>query len=99
MLLQLSQSLRVTTYPYNALLAFSGSRIRLIAAAEGAIPPTELLSMFQQAQDRQAASLVAEQAEQNEQVWAILRSILGSDLSHDETQLISLEKGIKLSNF
>lgn len=55
--------------------------------------------MFQQAQDRQAASLVAEQAEQNEQVWAILRSILGSDLSHDETQLISLEKGIKLSNF
>ena len=78
LLLQLSQSLRVTAYPYTALLAFSGSRIRLIAAAEGALLPSQLLPLLQEAQERQAVNLVAEQADHNEQVLPTT----GSDSSH-----------------
>ena len=66
--MQLSQSLRVRSYPYTALLAFSGSRTRLITAAEGLFNTTELLPLLQQAQDSQSASLVAEQIERTEQV-------------------------------
>lgn len=66
--MQLSQSLRVRSYPYIALLAFSGSRTRLITAAEGLFNTTELLLLLQQAQDSQSASLIAEQIERTEQV-------------------------------
>lgn len=66
--MQLSQSLRVRSYPYTALLAFSGSRTRLMTAAEGCFAPLGLLPLLQQAQDSQSSTLVAEQIEQTEQV-------------------------------
>ena len=66
--LQLAQGLRVRTYPYVGLLAFSGSRTRLIAAAEGCFMAEALLPILQEAQEQQAVHLVAEQAEQNERV-------------------------------
>lgn len=40
-----SCSLRVTGYPHCALLAFSGTRTRLIAAVEGAVRPARLLQV------------------------------------------------------
>ena len=43
-----------------------------MAAAQGAIPPAELLTMLRTAHDQQHASLVAEQADQNEQVMLCL---------------------------
>jgi len=75
MCVQLSQSLRVRSYPYTALLAFSGSRTRLIAAAEGFSAPSGLLSLLQQAQDSQSATLVAERREQTEQVLTLLHGL------------------------
>ena len=41
------RSLRVTGYPHCALLAFSGTRTRLIAAVEGAVAPARLLQVRQ----------------------------------------------------
>lgn len=70
--LQLAQGLRVRTYPYIGLLAFSGSRTRLIAAAEGHFTAEALLPILQEAQEQQAVHLVAEQAEQNERVSLLI---------------------------
>ena len=58
----------MTSYPYTALLAFSGPRTRLIAFAEGSHTPQQLLPMLQEAQEQHSIHLVAEQAEHNERV-------------------------------
>ena len=42
---QLSSSLQVTTYPYVGLLAFSGTRTRLVASVQGATGPQQLLQV------------------------------------------------------
>lgn len=61
-------SLRVTGYPYVALLAFSGSRTQLIAAVEGPTPAARLLAVLQQAVNDHGGHLAVEQADANERV-------------------------------
>ena len=65
---QLAASLGASTYPYVALLAFSGARLRLIAAVEGPLPPGELAATLASAAEEHGAELVAEQAEASERV-------------------------------
>ena len=55
-------------YPYVALLAFSGARSRLIAAAEGHFTAEALLPVLREAQEQQSIHLLAEQVEHNERV-------------------------------
>jgi hypothetical protein len=61
-------SLRVTGYPYCALLAFSGARTQLIAAVEGCAGATRLLGVLQQAVSDHGGHLAVEQADANERV-------------------------------
>ncbi|KAK9918295.1 hypothetical protein WJX75_002911 [Coccomyxa subellipsoidea] len=63
---RLSNSLRVTGYPYCALLAFSGARTQLIAAVEGCAGATRLLGVLQQAVSDHGGHLAVEQADANE---------------------------------
>ena len=61
-------SLRTTGYPYVALLAFSGSRTKLIAATEGLSSASQLQAMLQQAAGEHEGHLAVEQADANERV-------------------------------
>lgn len=65
---QLAGSLRATGYPFVALLAFSGTRTRLVASAQGVVAPGPLCAALKRAADEHGASLVAEQAEHRERV-------------------------------
>ncbi|KAK9806360.1 hypothetical protein WJX72_011391 [[Myrmecia] bisecta] len=66
---RLSSSLRVTSYPFVAVLAFSGQRTRLVSAVEGYGSPTELIDHLFRAVNDHGAYLVAEQAEQQERAY------------------------------
>jgi hypothetical protein len=71
----LSGRLNVSTYPCIALLAFSGSRTKLVAAAQGALRPRQLLAMLRRVQEEQSVMLTAERLEQEERVrfcWAVV---------------------------
>ncbi len=61
-------SLRVTGYPYCALLAFSGTRTQLTAAVEGCPGAARLLGVLQQAVSDHGGHLAVEQADANERV-------------------------------
>ena len=61
-------SLRTTGFPYVALLAFSGSRTKLIAAVEGLSSASQLQVMLQQAVGEHEGHLAVEQADANERV-------------------------------
>ena len=74
---QLSQGLKVQAYPYVALLAFSGARTRLIAAAEGHFTAEALLPVLRDAQEQQAIHLLAEQVEHNERVCLLVQACIG----------------------
>ncbi|EIE19724.1 UBX-domain-containing protein [Coccomyxa subellipsoidea C-169] len=63
---RLSNSLRVTGYPYCALLAFSGTRTQLTAAVEGCPGAARLLGVLQQAVSDHGGHLAVEQADANE---------------------------------
>lgn len=64
----LAGRLNVSTYPCVALLAFSGSRTQLVAAAQGAVQPGQLLAALRRAVDEQEVMLTAERLEQEERV-------------------------------
>ena len=71
-------SLRTTGYPYVALLAFSGTRTKLIAALEGRTSAEQLQSVLQQAVSAHEGHLAVEQADANERVcccFAILSRV------------------------
>eukprot|EP00878_Enallax_costatus_P020517 GHUV01021694.1.p1 GENE.GHUV01021694.1~~GHUV01021694.1.p1 ORF type:complete len:366 (+),score=105.27 GHUV01021694.1:665-1762(+) len=62
----LSGRLNISTYPSVALLAFSGTRTKLVAAAQGKVRPQQLLAALQRAVDDQGMLLTAERLEQEE---------------------------------
>lgn len=64
----LSGRLSVSTYPCVALLAYSGSRTKLVAVAQGKVRPQQLLAAMQRAVDDQGMMLMAERLEQEERV-------------------------------
>lgn len=64
----LAGRLNVSTYPCVALLAFSGSRTKLVAAAQGNVQPQQLLAALRRAVDEQEVMLTAERLEQEERV-------------------------------
>jgi FAS-associated factor 2 len=64
----LSGRLNVSAYPCVALLAFSGSRTKLVAAAQGSMSARALLAMLTRVQDEQSVMLTAERLEQEERV-------------------------------
>jgi hypothetical protein len=66
--LQLASRLKVTRYPYIGLLAFGGSRTRLVAALQGTAGAEEVLQVLVRAVEEQGPLLVAERAEQQERV-------------------------------
>lgn len=67
----LAGRLNVSTYPCVALLAFSGSRTKLVAAAQGNVRPQQLLTALRRAVDEQEVMLTAERLEQEERVsWS-----------------------------
>lgn len=66
--MQLSNSLGASSYPYCALLAFSGSRTQLIAAIQGTRSPEALLAALRHAVDRHGSHLAVEQADHNQRV-------------------------------
>lgn len=63
---RLSNSLGASSYPYCALLAFSGSRTQLIAAIQGTRSPEALLAALRHAVDRHGSHLAVEQADHNQ---------------------------------
>jgi FAS-associated factor 2 len=62
----LSGRLNISTYPCVALLAFSGSRTKLVTAAQGRVQKQQLMSALQRAVDDQGMLLMAERLEQEE---------------------------------
>lgn len=64
----LAGRLNVSTYPCVALLAFSGSRTKLVAAAQGKVSPQQLLAALRRAVDEQEVMLTAERLEREERV-------------------------------
>ncbi len=61
-------SLRTTGYPYVALLVFTGTRTKVIAAMEGLSNARQLQAMLQQAVGEHEGHLAVEQADANERV-------------------------------
>ena len=61
-------AVQASSYPYVGLMAFSGSRTRLIAASEGLCTPAQLLAMLQEAVNQYGAEFVADQAEASQVV-------------------------------
>lgn len=64
----LAGRLNVSTYPCVALLAFSGTRTKLVAAAQGNVQPQQLLAALRRAVEEQEVMLTAERLEQEERV-------------------------------
>ncbi|CAD7698180.1 unnamed protein product [Ostreobium quekettii] len=60
---RLAASLGTTTYPFQSLLAFSGSRTQPVSSMQGYLSPREMLDAIQQALDEQGALLVAERVD------------------------------------
>jgi FAS-associated factor 2 len=60
---RLSMAVQASSYPYVGLMAFSGSRTRLVAASEGLCTPAQLLTMLRDAVNQYGAEFVADQAE------------------------------------
>ncbi|KAL4854252.1 putative oxidoreductase YhdF [Chlorella vulgaris] len=63
---RLASNLRAARYPYVALLAFSGTRTRLITAVEGKLPPTRLQEVLQAALNDHGSLLWQEHAERQQ---------------------------------
>ncbi|KAK9787625.1 hypothetical protein WJX73_003134 [Symbiochloris irregularis] len=63
---RLANQLGVSCYPCCALLAFSGSRLRLIASMPGPRSPEQLLAGLRRAVDRHSTQMASEQADHNE---------------------------------
>lgn len=68
----LSGRLNISTYPCVALLAFSGSRTKLVAAAQGKVRVQQLMAALQRAVEDQGMLLMAEQLEQEERVSSVI---------------------------
>ena len=68
MQLATSSGLRVTRYPYIALLSGSGSRTKMVASSEGMISATDLRQLLQPAVEEHGAQFVADRADQDERV-------------------------------
>lgn len=64
----LSTRLNISTYPCVALLAFSGARTKLVAAAQGRVRAPQLLAALHRAVDEQGMLLLAERLEREERV-------------------------------
>lgn len=80
----LAGRLNVSTYPCVALLAFSGTRTKLVAAAQGSVQPQQLLSVLRRAVDEQEVMLTAERLEQEERVSWWLVGVVGT--THQRVQ-------------
>ena len=65
---QLASRLGVSSYPYCALLAFSGSRLAMLCAMPGTRSPQQLLTALHRSVDRHSTQMAAEQADHNQQV-------------------------------
>ena len=68
MQLATSSGLRVTRYPYIALLSGSGSRTKMVASTEGMISAANLRQLLQPAVEEHGAQFVADRADQDERV-------------------------------
>lgn len=68
---QLANSLRATAYPFVGLLAFSGSRVRLVLAITGLLGPAELVQALNDAAEAHGAEFVADRADASERVRSI----------------------------
>lgn len=73
---QLSSSLGASSYPFCALVAFSGNRTRLIAKIQGLRMPQQLLAALRHAVDRHSTQLAVEQADHNQRVCCFVSTIL-----------------------
>lgn len=62
----LASRLNVSTYPFLALLAYSGSRTKLVMAVQGKVAKEQLLAAMARAVEDQGALLVAERVERQE---------------------------------
>jgi FAS-associated factor 2 len=74
----LAGRLNVSTYPCVALLAFSGSRTKLVALLQGKLQPQQLLAALQRAVTEQEVMLTAERLELEERVGADQRVVQAS---------------------
>jgi FAS-associated factor 2 len=72
----LAGRLNVSTYPCVALLAFSGSRTKLVAAAQGNVQAQQLLAALRRAVEEQEVMLTAERLEQEERVSMLFTETL-----------------------
>jgi len=59
----LSSRLQISSYPAVALLAYSGSRTKLVAAVQGCLGPEQLIGVITRAVGEEEVRLVAERAE------------------------------------
>jgi len=70
----LSGRLNISTYPAVVLLAFSGTRTKLVAAAQGLVSQQQLLAVLRRVVEEQGMMLTAERLEREERVGASLCS-------------------------
>lgn len=68
----LSGRLNISTYPAVVLLAFSGTRTKLVAAAQGLVSKQQLLAVLRRVVEEQGMMLTAERLEREERVSASL---------------------------
>lgn len=83
----LSGRLSISTYPCIALLAFSGTRTKLVAAAQGKVRPQQLMAALQRAVNDQGLLLMAERLEQEERVSSSRESANITPLASGSTSL------------
>ena len=75
---QLASSLRATAYPFVGLLAFFGSRTRLVLAVSGPLGPDELVQALADAAEAHGAEFVADRADASTRVGGIHVNIKSS---------------------
>jgi FAS-associated factor 2 len=68
----LAARLGVSTFPAVGLLAFSGSRTKLVALAQGGVPAGQLVAAFQRGIEQHAPLLLAERLEREERVRCVV---------------------------
>lgn len=72
MQLATSSGLRVTQYPYIALLSGSGSRTKMVASSEGMVSAADLMHLLRPAVEEHGAQFVADRADHDERVGSAL---------------------------
>ncbi len=95
-LMQLASRLNVSTYPSLALLAYSGSRTKLVMAVQGRVAREQLLLAMARAVEDQGALLVAERVERQELVSSCAvpdEQLAAKQLASKTSQLLMGRRG------